>query len=705
MGSIVGGLYAAGYSGDSIAALVETIEWGFVFGEKISLKDVSIEEKSEFAHYLTELDLINGKPKVRSQLYSDQGIRELFSVLSFPVIDITDFDKLQIPFRAIAVDIVNGNLFVIKDGKLRDAMRSSMSIPGVFKPVERDGTLLVDGGVLNNFPTDIAKEMGADIIIGSDVGGGMAPKEELESLTNLLFQTGMLNSNLLNPANRALCDILLVHKTKENFSSADFYKSEQIYDSGFPALDENMDQLIALSEQLNKYEQRKVTLPHIPPKLEVEKFIYEGISEGHLDLVEARFGLKESEFYDLRDVINGVQRIMGTTLFDNVNFNGHLEDGKVAVTIKGVEHTKHRAKASLHYDDYRGVGIVLNYTGRNILGEASKLLFTVDIAEQPKLRALHQIHLGKKKTTWWRTEFVMEHLRQDLFKSGERIDNVKHQFYYANTQFNFNTNSLNSFIGLGTEYKHTKLFPSTNPDLVDNFLNLRSYYFNHMDAFIHYNFDSMDKKHFATRGSRIYFRGTQSFLSNVKAEYATESIPKVDGSTNGFARANLESEFRIPVSSKSSAIIGASAGFIFENASEPDDVSFKFYGVAGQYNLGGYLQNSRFASHRFNGLYEEELIVTQFMNLDFGLQWSPVKDFFITPHVDIATVGFGDFPDFIENAFSPNGKWEDSAEESLVLSGGALFEYNSILGPVKFDFSWVNEIEKVRIFFGVGFFF
>ena len=705
MGSIVGGLYAMGYSGDSIAAIVATIDWSFIFEEKISLKDVSIEEKPEFDKYLTELDLIDGKPKVRSELLNDQGIRELFSVLTYPVISVDNFDDLAIPYRAIAVDIVNGEVVVMGDGKLRDAMRSSMSIPGVFKPVEYKNTLLVDGGVLNNFPTDIAKEMGADIIIGSDVGGGMAPKEKLGNLTNLLFQTGMLNSNLLNPANRELCDILLIHDTKENFSSADFNKSDAIYDSGFPAVDRNIDKLIALSKQLNQYEQREVVLPEMPSKLKVDEFRFEDISSANVDLVKARSNLKEGEYYEIMDVINGIERVMGTTLFENINFDGELDREDIVVTLKGVEHAQHRVKASLHYDEYRGVGILMNYTGRNILGKASKLLFTVDIAEQPKFRALHQIHFGEKKNNWWRTEFWAEHLRQDLFKNGETVDNVKHHFYAVNTHFNFNTNALNSYIGMGAEYRHTKLFPSVNPELDDNFLNLRSYYYNHLEGFVHHSFNSMDAKRFATRGSSVYARLSQSFLSDVKAEYSTGFLPDVDGQTNGFARFNLESEHRIVIGEKSSLVIGANAGFIFENSAGDDDISFRFYGVAGQYTLGGYLENSRFASHRFNGLHEDELIATQFMNVDLGVQWNPINDVYITPHVDIASVGFGDFPDFLDDAFNPDGNWQETTEESLLLSAGALFEYDSILGPVKLDFSWVNEIDKVRIFFGVGMFF
>ena len=102
-------------------------------------------------------------------------------------------------------------------------MRASMSLPAVFKPMPYEETLLVDGGVMNNFPTDIAKQMGADIIIGSDVGGGMEPIDKLDNFVTVLMQTSMFPSNIKNPEQtEQLCDILVDHLPNLRFSTADF---------------------------------------------------------------------------------------------------------------------------------------------------------------------------------------------------------------------------------------------------------------------------------------------------------------------------------------------------------------------------------------------------------------------------------------------------------------------------------------------------
>src|SRR5690554_4627743 len=214
MGSIVGALYAMGYSGDSIHGILQKSNWDDLMSGGISLQNVSPEEKAEFGRYAVEMDWIEGNLRLGNFLVNDQSLREFISILTFPVYDVTDFDDLEIPFRALATDIVNGKEVVLDKGSLALAMRASMSIPGVFQAVPYEETLLIDGGLLNNFPVDVAKNMGADIIIGSDVGDKPFTKETLNKIPTLMSQATMLNSNIKRPENRAVCDILIDHSGK-----------------------------------------------------------------------------------------------------------------------------------------------------------------------------------------------------------------------------------------------------------------------------------------------------------------------------------------------------------------------------------------------------------------------------------------------------------------------------------------------------------
>jgi len=146
MGSIVGGLYAMGYSGDSIAQIAHSADWDKLMGGTISMRNVGVEEKSEFNRYLVNFDRQNGKIKVNPYILNDHYLRVFLTDLTYPVRNITDFDELPIPFRAVATDIVNGKEVILDNGNLTQALRSSMSIPGVFYPVPYQNTLLVDGG-------------------------------------------------------------------------------------------------------------------------------------------------------------------------------------------------------------------------------------------------------------------------------------------------------------------------------------------------------------------------------------------------------------------------------------------------------------------------------------------------------------------------------------------------------------------------------
>ena len=277
--------------------IAKTADWNRLLGGKTDLHDVSVEEKSEFGRYSVDFDVADGKLKIRTAILNDQFLREFFSEFTFPVYKTSDFDELPIPFRAVDTDIVNGDELILKSGSLALAMRASMSIPSVFKPVPYKEILLVDGGILNNFPVDIARDWGAEIIIGSDVGGGMLPKEELKGISNILFQSAMLVSNKKNPENRAMCDILLDHLPNLRFSTSDFQKAHEIYEDGFIATKLKLDDLVHLSNELSEFKQIKKSIPKVNSLVTLDTIIYKGISEFNIDLVKARSNIKAGKEY------------------------------------------------------------------------------------------------------------------------------------------------------------------------------------------------------------------------------------------------------------------------------------------------------------------------------------------------------------------------------------------------------------------------
>jgi NTE family protein len=704
MGSILGGLYAMGYSGNQIAAISREANWNQLLGGKTSLRNVSIEEKSEFAKYLVDFDIKKGKPKVKSALLNDQNLREFITVYTHPSYSVLDFDKLPIPFRAVATDIVNGEEVILKEGDLAVAMRASMSIPSVFKPVSYKDVLLVDGGILNNFPTDIAKKWGADIIIGSDVGGGMVPKEELEGITSVLFQSSMLISNKKNPESRKLCDILIDHLPNLTHSTGDFEASELIYKEGNIGTNLKLNELIALSKELKKYKQKKIATPLVNKKIVFDTIVYKGVSDNNLSLVQSRANIETDKEYSIQEVLKGVSRAMGTNLFDQINTSVVKKNNQLSLELLGEENSEHQLKTSLHYDGYRGIGVIINYNGRNVLGKSSRFLVTADIAEQPRFRVQYQKQFGENNSWWWRSELMGEFLNQEIYINGNFADELYYRYYQFDNEFNRNLNSLTSYVGVGFNYERTLLKPKAKPEINDNVLVLNKYHFNNLEINAHYVYNTLNTVFFAKNGSLFKAKIVRSLYTDVEVDSDSEQVGKINGSTNDITKLILSYENRIPMHEKLSLVFNANANFIFEDNIQSNELSFDDYGYGAKYFLGGNLISPRQNSIAFPGLRENELGVNQFIKLDVGFQFNPQSNLYLTPHLNYASVGFQGFETFIKSAFSSKGRWTDQFRTSNLFAIGATAAYDSYLGPINFDVSWVNDINKVRLFFSVGLF-
>ncbi|PHS65662.1 MAG: patatin [Flavobacterium sp.] len=705
MGSIVGGLYAMGYSGDEIEKIANEADWDNLLGGDISLSAVSVEEKSEFKKYLLELDIINGRPKINSSLLRDQNLREFLSKATFPVYGISNFDELSIPFRAMTTDIVNGKEIALDSGSLSVAMRASMSIPSIFEPVEYKNTLLVDGGILNNFPVDLAIEMGADFIIGSNVGNGMLSKEELKGFSDILFQTSMMASNLKNDKNVKLCDILIDHAPYLTYSTGDFNKGVKIVEEGKIATNLNVDAFVALAKELKGFEQRNHEVPYRKNEIILDTIVYKGISEANLELVKARTNIKPNKKYKVEELIDGVNRALGTRMFAKIAFKATQKEDGLGLQLTGKENSRHQIKGALHYDTNRGVGLILNYTGRNILGNSSRIIFDIDIAEQSKLRLQYQKIFTRNKNWWFRSEAFGVLLDQKIYFKGTSIEDIKYNYFQFDNQVNRSLNSLRSYIGLGIDYEYTKLKPKVDPEIIDNIFGLDNYYFNNLEINFHYTYNSLDNVFFATNGT--YFRAniSRSILHEVYLKTTDATIEELKGSTNGFTKLNLQFEKRFNFNKKLTGILGVTTNFIFEDDIEPENISFQDYGFAARYFLGGNNDNARNNSYVFPGLKEDEINVSQFIKLDLGVQFKLINKVYIIPHVNIASVGFLDFDDYIEDAFNPKGDWTNQLDTSTIIATGLTVSYHSILGPVNFDLSYVNDIDKLRLFFSVGLLF
>ena len=185
MGSLIGGLYASGMSSDELEQMVTTLEWKTIMSDNVPRQERSLRRKSDDHLSLAPIRPGVGKDglKLPSGVLSGENIIMFLTHKTSGGVGITDFNKLSIPYRAVATDINSGQAVVLASGSLPMAMRASMSIPGAFTPVAIDGHLLVDGGMVDQVPVDVARAMGADIVIAVDVG---TPLTKINNESNVL---------------------------------------------------------------------------------------------------------------------------------------------------------------------------------------------------------------------------------------------------------------------------------------------------------------------------------------------------------------------------------------------------------------------------------------------------------------------------------------------------------------------------------------
>lgn len=195
MGAIIGGFYAAGYSADEIERLLNETDWNSALSDQPARRDRTMRKKELEADLLVPYRVGFNRGRLQTPLGAIEGqhLDQIFHRILLPVVDINDFDRLTIPFRAIATDLVTGEEVVLGRGSLADALRASMSVPGVFAPVSIGDRLLVDGGMANNLPVSVVRAMGADIVIAVDISTPLLKEDQLTSVLSVTEQlTGFL---------------------------------------------------------------------------------------------------------------------------------------------------------------------------------------------------------------------------------------------------------------------------------------------------------------------------------------------------------------------------------------------------------------------------------------------------------------------------------------------------------------------------------
>jgi NTE family protein len=276
MGAVVGGLYASGLSAREIEAIMLSLNWQEAFRDLPPREDLTLRRKQEDQNFLVKfpLGIHGGKVLLPKGLIQGQRLNQILRRLTLPVARITNFDELPTPFRALATDLETGDAVKLDSGDLTSAMRASMSAPGVFAPVERDGRLLVDGGISENLPVDIARAMGVDILIVVDVGSPLLTREKLNSVPVISNQmiAILIQRNSREQLEKLKAQDVLIAPPLGDTSSFDFGNVKRVIAVGERAARESIERLASLAmtpQEAALYAKRREDARQVaPPRID-----------------------------------------------------------------------------------------------------------------------------------------------------------------------------------------------------------------------------------------------------------------------------------------------------------------------------------------------------------------------------------------------------------------------------------------------------
>ncbi len=363
-GGLLGGLYAVGYRSDSLQRIVEDVEWSELFNDTPRRSILPYSEKKYSGRYYVRLPLKGFTPTPPSGAIAGQKISLLFNRLTRHYSDVVDFDSLPIPFRCVGVDLLTGNEVVIDRGPLSRAMRATMAIPSAFTPVEYGDSLLSDGGLLNNYPVDVLKAMGAEIIIGVDVSGYKFTRNDAKELFKVLDRAAMIPR--YQKLNRSIRETdIYIEPQLDGFGITDFNVENirTITERGYHAALLQRDRLIALKERLEQTSGHRTTTP--PAPVVRDRFIVHGVQITGMEKLDFSFiysllGITIGAEITREQIEQRIDEVYALGYFETITYTTetvHDTLANIQFTVK--EKSFRELNIGFRYDDfYQLVGVI-----------------------------------------------------------------------------------------------------------------------------------------------------------------------------------------------------------------------------------------------------------------------------------------------------------------------------------------------------------
>ncbi|MDQ3323789.1 MAG: patatin-like phospholipase family protein, partial [Acidobacteriota bacterium] len=340
MGALVGALYATGRTPAEMEQLVENLDWDNLLRGKPAFDALSYRRKEDRRNLPGSITLtgIGRKLNLPGSLNPGHQIGLVLDRLMLAYGENTNFDELPIPFRAVATDLVNAETVVLKSGSLSRALRATMAIPAVFAPVELNGRILADGGILNNIPTDVAKEMGADIILVVNIETQLGDRSSLQDLVGILGQTFYVVTVENSRRSLRQADVIVAPDLK-NYGTFDFNAGKEIVELGYQGAQTRVALLKSLALDDAEW-QKHIALRESKARPEIQP-IPEFLAIEGTENPKAKRAIERelddkyvNQPLDQKALANDLNELTGTERFDNLGYGTTRRDNKTGLVVR-----------------------------------------------------------------------------------------------------------------------------------------------------------------------------------------------------------------------------------------------------------------------------------------------------------------------------------------------------------------------------------
>ena len=671
MGAVVGGLYASGYNAAQIDSIFQATDFNELINDFIPRSSKNFYERRNDESYALALPFNKFKIGIPEALSKGMYNYNLLSRITRNVRHIKDFNKLPTPFLCIGTNIETGKEVLLNKGNLAQAMIASSAFPSLFSPVEIDGEILVDGGVVNNYPIEEVRKLGADFIIGVDVQHDLLDRNQLKDATKILIQITNLHSIERMKKNVDNTDIY-IRPDITQYSVISFDKGKDIITKGEEATFAVFEQLKKLVDESNPY--KKPELKLISDSLYIKNINSTRLDNYTKEYVYGKLRFKPKSKISYNDFLKGINNINATQNFSAISYSFDPNEDGVDLNLNLKENsTKTYLKFGLHYDNLFKSGVLVNLTRKKALLKNDVASLDVILGDNIRYNLDYYIENGFNLSFGFKSHYNQfnRNIGKDISPTtvnNQDINSINVDFTDLTNQVYFQSLFVQKFlIGGGVELKFLKIKSETLAN-VDPIID-RSNYFS---VFGYMKFDSFDNKYFPKKG--WYFTGDiQSFLlsSNYTGNFKPLSIAKGDFGVAATLFKNTTIKLQ------------TDAGFSFGQQSVP---FFNFI-------LGGYGYN---ALNSFKYLYGYDylsLVANSYIKSTGTLDY----EFFKKNHVNFSA-NFANIGDRIFESVD----WISIPKYSGYAVGYGL---ETVVGPIEIKYSWSPEQPKGFTWFSIGFLF